>query len=45
MIAETKNISAAADQLKISQPALSSQLKKLENTLGTVLFDRTKQPL
>lgn len=45
MIAEMKNISAAADQLKISQPALSSQLKKLENSLGTVLFDRTKQPL
>lgn len=45
MIAETKNISAAAEQLKISQPALSSQLKKLEAALGTVLFDRTKQPL
>lgn len=45
MIAETKNISAAAEQLKISQPALSSQLKKLESALGTVLFDRTKQPL
>lgn len=45
MIAETKNISAAAEQLKISQPALSSHLKKLETTLGTVLFDRTKQPL
>ena len=45
MIAETKNISAAAEQLKISQPALSSQLKKLEGMLGTVLFDRTKQPL
>ena len=44
-IAETKNISAAAEQLKISQPALSSQLKKLEETLGVVLFDRTRQPL
>lgn len=45
MIADTKNISAAAEQLRISQPALSSHLKKLENMLGTVLFDRTKQPL
>lgn len=45
MIAETKNISAAAEQLKISQPALSAQLKKLETLLGIVLFDRTKQPL
>lgn len=44
-IAETKNISAAAEHLKISQPALSSQLKKLEESLGVVLFDRTKQPL
>ncbi len=45
VIAETKNISAAAEQLKISQPALSSQLKKLEESLGVVLFDRTRQPL
>lgn len=44
-IAEAKNISAAAEQLRISQPALSSQLKKLEEALGVVLFDRTKQPL
>lgn len=44
-IAETRNITAAAEQLKISQPALSSQLKKLEKELDTVIFDRTKQPL
>lgn len=44
-IAETKNISAAAELLKISQPALSAQLKKLEESLGIVLFDRTRQPL
>jgi len=44
-IAETGNISTAAEQLKISQPALSAQLKKLENELGTALFDRTKHPL
>lgn len=44
-IAEAKSISAAAESLKISQPALSSYLKKLEDSLGAVLFDRTKQPL
>ena len=44
-IAETRNISLAAEQLKISQPALSSQLKKLESTLGVQLFDRSTQPL
>lgn len=44
-IAETRSITAAAEQLKISQPALSSQLKKLENSLGVEIFDRTKQPL
>lgn len=44
-IADARNISAAADQLGISQPALSTQLKKLEDHLGTLLFDRTKQPL
>lgn len=44
-IAETRNISAAAEQLKISQPALSSHLKKLEESLGVTIFDRSKQPL
>lgn len=44
-IAETRNISVAAEQLKISQPALSSQLKKVESALGVQLFDRSTQPL
>ncbi|MDO4745716.1 MAG: LysR family transcriptional regulator [Bacillota bacterium] len=44
-IAEARNISIAAEQLKISQPALSAQLKKLEKELGAVLFDRNKHPL
>lgn len=44
-IADARNISAAADKLGISQPALSAQLKKLEDHLGVLLFDRTKQPL
>lgn len=44
-IAETKSISVAADALGISQPALSSYLKKQESAVGAVLFDRSRQPL
>ncbi|MCQ2547133.1 MAG: LysR family transcriptional regulator [Clostridia bacterium] len=44
-IAEVKSISIAAELLGISQPALSAYLKKTESELGTVLFDRSRQPL
>ena len=44
-IAQAKSISVAADQLGISQPALSSYLKKVEGELGVVLFDRSRQPI
>lgn len=44
-IAETRNISAAAESLGISQPALSTYLKKLEDNVGVMLFDRSKKPL
>ncbi len=41
VIAETENISKAAEQLYIAQPSLSQTLKRLEEELGTPLFDRT----
>ncbi|MEM7110637.1 MAG: LysR substrate-binding domain-containing protein [Bacteroidota bacterium] len=35
----------AAAHLKISQPALSLQMGKLEKELGLILFDRSKNPI
>lgn len=40
VIAQEKNLSKAAERLFISQPALSRFLGKLENELGTPLFER-----
>ena len=40
VIAQEKNLSKAAERLFISQPALSRFLTKLENELGTPLFER-----
>lgn len=39
-VAETLNISRAASQLRITQPALSRQIRDLEADLGLPLFER-----
>lgn len=41
-IAETQNISRAAERLGVSQPSLSTSIKRLEDSLGTQLLLRTK---
>ena len=40
-VAKEGGFSAAAERLHLSQPTLSSQIKKLETTMGTRLFDRS----
>ncbi len=44
-IAETGSISKAGKRLNLSQPALSHQMKALEEYLGTELFQRKSNPL
>jgi DNA-binding transcriptional LysR family regulator len=39
-VAEEENITRASDKLNISQPAITKQIKNLENQLSTKLFDR-----
>ena len=35
----------AAEHCYVTQPTLTLQIKKLENEMGTIIFDRTKQPI
>lgn len=44
-LSETLNFSQVAEQLGISQPALSKQIQHIENELGVKLFDRNHSPL
>lgn len=40
-----RHFSTAAEKCFVTQPTLSMQLKKLEETLGVILFDRSKHPI
>ena len=44
-VAKHRHFGKAADACFVSQPTLSTQIKKLEDELGAVLFDRSKQPV
>lgn len=41
VIADTKSLNRAAEQLYVSQPSLTSAMKELENELGVTLFYRS----
>ena len=40
-----RSFSAAAKEMFVTQPALTIQIKNLEEELGVLLFDRNKKPL
>ncbi|WP_108258598.1 LysR family transcriptional regulator [Mangrovicoccus ximenensis] len=42
-VAETGSLSAASDRLRIAQPALSRQIRMLEDEVGQVLFTRSRE--
>ncbi|MBE2282527.1 MAG: LysR family transcriptional regulator [Prosthecobacter sp.] len=44
-LAETGNLSKAGRRLHLSQPALSHQVKSIEQHLGVALFERKSNPL
>ncbi len=43
MLAELKNITKAADQLFLTQPALTGRIKRIENDLGISILYRNRK--
>lgn len=44
-LVDTRNFSRSADQRATTQPAFSRRIKALEEWVGAILFDRSKQPI
>lgn len=44
-IAEHRNFTKAAEKCFVTQPTLSTQIQKLEEELGILIFDRSKKPI
>ena len=42
-IVETQSFTRSGEQLRLTQPAVSMQMTRLEGSLGKVLFERTRQ--
>ncbi len=42
-VADKRHFGKAADKCHVSQPALSGQIRKLEDALGVILFERTNR--
>src|SRR5690606_20802689 len=42
VLSRSRTMHAAADELKLSQPAISKMLREIESTFGTTLFERSK---
>ena len=40
-----RHFATAADKCFVTQPTLSMQIKKLEEQLDVIIFDRTRQPV
>lgn len=45
ILAKNKTFKVASQKLSITQPALSIQIQRLEDELGVILFDRSKNPI
>ena len=43
--AKQRSVTRAAEQLGVGQPTVTNHIKKLEEELGMILFDRVKRPI